>query len=157
MEQSVRLDERGESHKPRGRRGEENAVGMSRRRGGIPMAETQMVFKGRAGRVVYCERVGEEGRGERRRARGRGGLTLGKVRHLPSLSDCHPSSRRSLPSCCRTDCEEAVARATSPVAMETTMCEGSVSRTQTKGSGPNRTAPARDWLRSQPSGLTFVP
>lgn len=87
-------------------------------------------------------------RGEERNGEERIDLEKGQ-RHLPTLWDCHPSSSHlppSLPSCCRTDCEEAVARATSMVAMEIIMCEGSVSRTQTEGTCPNRTAPACTWL-----------
>lgn len=77
----------------------------------------------------------------------RRGLTLRKVRDTCLVSEIVTQAAAaflppSLPSCCRTDCEEAVARATSMVAMEIIMCEGSVSRTQTEGTCPNRTAPA---------------
>lgn len=68
------------------------------------------------------------------------GVTLVKVRDTCLLPHIVTRATSAHTSSWRTDCEEAVATATAPVAMEIAMCERSVSRTQTEGSGPNRVA-----------------
>lgn len=97
-------------------------------------------------RVFTWTGVDEGLDGDRETQEGRGGLTLVKVRDTCLLPHVVTQATSAHTSSWRTDCEEAVATATAPVAMEIAMCERSVSRTQTEGSGPNHITshPSRD-------------